>query len=65
MPKQPIEWQRKNEHIFLAEKYYQKHNPFFDEMRLMPVSIPNIALDQVDIHTAWKQIGRASCRERE
>ncbi len=55
MPKQPIEWQRKNEHIFLAEKYYQKHNPFFDEMRLMPVSIPNIALDQVDIHTAWKQ----------
>lgn len=53
MPKQPIDIQRKNEHIFLAEKYYQATNKYFDEMKIIPKTIPDMSLKEVDLSTSF------------
>ncbi|MCO6542921.1 MAG: type 2 isopentenyl-diphosphate Delta-isomerase [Lactobacillus sp.] len=53
MPKQPLDWQRKNEHIFLAEKYYQPTNPLFDEIQLIPSGLPNLTFEQVNSTISW------------
>ncbi|WP_181190301.1 type 2 isopentenyl-diphosphate Delta-isomerase [Bombilactobacillus bombi] len=53
MPKQPLDLQRKNEHLFLSEKYYRSTNPLFDDLQIMPVSLPNVAVKNVDLTTTW------------
>lgn len=43
--------QRKNEHLSLAAKYYdQVHHHFFDQIRLIHDSLPEMATDDVDLH---------------
>ncbi|WP_076461635.1 type 2 isopentenyl-diphosphate Delta-isomerase [Limosilactobacillus caccae] len=44
--------QRKNEHLSLAAKYYDEAhcNHYFDQVRLIHDSLPEIATDDVDMH---------------
>ncbi|NVY95826.1 type 2 isopentenyl-diphosphate Delta-isomerase [Lactobacillus sp. DCY120] len=53
MPQQPLDWQRKLEHVFLAEKYYQATNPEWQRMRIDPVTLPNLAIKEVDLRTSF------------
>ena len=53
MPKQPIDLQRKLEHLFLAEKFYQTTNPTFEELKLLPPALPETTIDQVQLTTAF------------
>nr|WP_225209020.1 type 2 isopentenyl-diphosphate Delta-isomerase [Limosilactobacillus walteri] len=43
--------QRKNEHLSLAAKYYdQVHRHYFDQVRLIHDSLPEMSTDDVDLH---------------
>lgn len=43
--------QRKNEHLSLAAKYYnQVHHHYFDQVRLIHDSLPELSTDDVDLH---------------
>lgn len=53
MPKQPIDLQRKLEHLFLAEKFYQTTNPTFEELKLLPPALPETTIDQVQLTTTF------------
>lgn len=39
---------RKDEHVSLAEKFYQP-NSFFDAVRFIPNGLPKTSLNQIDI----------------
>ncbi|UQS83557.1 type 2 isopentenyl-diphosphate Delta-isomerase [Bombilactobacillus thymidiniphilus] len=53
MPKQPLDLQRKNEHLFLAEKFYNPASTNFAEMRLLAPSIPEMRLKDVKTDVKW------------
>ena len=42
---------RKDEHISLAEKYYQEQNNEFDNIRLLPNSFSNLGINDIDLST--------------
>lgn len=50
MPKQPIQQQRKNEHLFLAEKFFDvDKNNNFSGVRFVHDSIPEITVSEIDL----------------
>lgn len=52
MPKQPIQQQRKNEHLFIAEKFYNDYSDNgFSNIKFIHDSLPEIALDDVKLET--------------
>ncbi|UQS81503.1 type 2 isopentenyl-diphosphate Delta-isomerase [Bombilactobacillus folatiphilus] len=54
MPKQPLDWQRKNEHIFLSEKFYQESNSEFNQLQILAKSIPDTSTSQINIQFQWQ-----------
>ena len=44
---------RKNEHLSLAEKFYQSdhHIDQFDQIRLVPNALPEMSTNEVDLST--------------
>ncbi|MGR3741780.1 type 2 isopentenyl-diphosphate Delta-isomerase [Companilactobacillus sp. DQM5] len=52
MPKQPLQQQRKNEHLFLAEKFYQeKSENGLSDIKFIHDSLPEIELDEINFKT--------------
>ncbi|WP_125768032.1 type 2 isopentenyl-diphosphate Delta-isomerase [Companilactobacillus furfuricola] len=52
MPKQDEQIQRKVEHLFLAEKFYNQESfAGFDQVRLLHDALPELATDKIDLST--------------
>lgn len=52
MPKQDEQIQRKVEHLFLAEKFYNAESfAGFDQVRLLHEALPELKTDQIDLST--------------
>ncbi|GKQ42675.1 type 2 isopentenyl-diphosphate Delta-isomerase [Companilactobacillus sp. RD055328] len=50
MPKQPQQQQRKNEHLFLAEKFYEEtNNKNFSKVRFIHDSVPEISVSEINL----------------
>ena len=51
MTKQSLQSHRKDEHYFLAEKFYQEHaRADFDQLRFVRSALPEVDVAEVDLH---------------